>query len=81
VRPKARLVQAFPKRLKAADYDISIELDQEDGRLTVFDLDEDEDVTTAFTPLGVENLAELVRHLQSKCQIASADAGVNLPRR
>jgi hypothetical protein len=39
--------------------EISIELDPEDGRLTVFDLAEDG--TTAFTRFGIENLAELVQ--------------------
>jgi hypothetical protein len=39
--------------------EISVELDPEDGRLTVFDLAEDG--TTAFTRFGIENLAELIQ--------------------
>ncbi|HLQ93249.1 MAG TPA: hypothetical protein VK148_24775 [Xanthobacteraceae bacterium] len=39
--------------------EISIELDPEDGRLTVWDLDEDG--TTAFTRFGIDNLTELVQ--------------------
>jgi hypothetical protein len=39
--------------------EISIELDPEDGRLTVLDLAEDG--TTAFTRFGIDNLAELVQ--------------------
>jgi hypothetical protein len=50
--------------------EIAIELDPEDGRLTVFDLSEDE--TTAFTRFGIDNLAELV-------QIYKADPSL-LPR-
>jgi hypothetical protein len=47
--------------------EISIELDPEDGRLTVFDLDEDG--TTAFTHLSVENLAELVRIYKANARL------------
>jgi hypothetical protein len=50
--------------------EISIELDPEDGRLTVLDLAEDG--TTAFTRFGIDNLAELV-------QIYKADPNL-LPR-
>jgi hypothetical protein len=39
--------------------EISIELDPEDGRLTV--LGPGEEGITAFTPFGVDNLAELVQ--------------------
>ena len=39
--------------------EIALELEPEDGRLYVWDLDDD-DVVTAFTPFGVENLKELV---------------------
>lgn len=39
--------------------EIAIELDPEDGRLTVLDLSEDG--TTAFTRFGIDNLAELVQ--------------------
>ena len=39
--------------------EIALELEPEDGRLYVCDLDDD-DVVTAFTPFGVENLKELV---------------------
>ena len=38
-------------------------MDPEDGRLTIFDLD-DEVSTTAFTPVGVENLKELLADLK-----------------
>ena len=38
-------------------------MDPEDGRLTVIDLD-DEVSTTAFTPFGVENLKELLADLK-----------------
>jgi len=50
--------------------EIAIELDPEDGRLTVLDLSEDG--TTAFTRFGIDNLAELV-------QIYKADPNL-LPR-
>jgi hypothetical protein len=40
-------------------YEISIELDPEDGRLTVLGLGEEG--TTAFTRFGIDNLAELVQ--------------------
>jgi hypothetical protein len=39
--------------------EIALELDPEDGRLYVCDLDDDV-VVTAFTPFGVERLKELV---------------------
>jgi hypothetical protein len=39
--------------------EISIELDPEDGRLTVLGLGEDG--TTAFTRFGIDNLTELVQ--------------------
>lgn len=39
--------------------EISLELEPEDGRLYVCELDDD-DVVTAFTSFGVENLKELV---------------------
>ncbi len=39
--------------------EISIEMDPEDGRLTV--LGPAEETITAFTRLGVENLAELIK--------------------
>lgn len=39
--------------------EIALELEPEDGRLYVCDLDDD-DVVTAFTPFGVENLKALV---------------------
>jgi hypothetical protein len=39
-------------------HDISIEMDPEDGRLTVWGTGED--TITAFTDLGVENLAQIV---------------------
>ena len=39
--------------------EISIELDPEDGRLTVLGLDDEG--TTAFTRFGIDNLAELVQ--------------------
>jgi uncharacterized protein YciU (UPF0263 family) len=39
--------------------EISVELDPEDGRLTVWHLDEDG--TTAFTRFGIDNLTELVQ--------------------
>lgn len=39
--------------------EIALELEPEDGRLYVCDLDDD-DLVTAFTPFGVENLKELV---------------------
>ncbi|MGH7073019.1 MAG: hypothetical protein ACREFD_02305 [Stellaceae bacterium] len=39
--------------------DISIEMDPEDGRLTV--LGPGEESTTSFTDLGVENLAQIVK--------------------
>lgn len=38
--------------------EIALELEPEDGRLYVCDLDDD--VVTAFTPFGVDNLKELV---------------------
>jgi hypothetical protein len=47
--------------------EISIELEPEDGRLTVFDLSEDG--TTAFTHLGVENLAEIVRIYKTNARL------------
>jgi hypothetical protein len=47
--------------------EISIELEPEDGRLTVFDLGEDG--TTAFTHLGVENLAEIVRIYKTNARL------------
>jgi hypothetical protein len=40
-------------------HDISIEMDPEDGRLTVWGTGEQ--TITAFTDLGVENLAQLVK--------------------
>jgi hypothetical protein len=40
-------------------HDVSIEMDPEDGRLTV--LGPGEEATTAFTEYGVENLAEIVK--------------------
>jgi hypothetical protein len=51
--------------------EIRIELDPEDGRLTVLGLGEEG--TTAFTRFGIDNLAELV-------QIYKADPNL-LPRR
>jgi hypothetical protein len=51
--------------------EISIQLDPEDGRLRVLGLGDE--ATTAFSPFGVDNLAELV-------QIHKADPGL-LPRR
>jgi hypothetical protein len=39
--------------------EIALELEPEDGRLYVCDLDDD-DLVTAFTLFGVENLKELV---------------------
>ena len=39
--------------------EISIELEPEDGRLTVLGLGEE--ATTAFTRFGIDNLAELVK--------------------
>ena len=50
---------------------VSIQLNPEDGRLSVLGLGDE--ATTAFSPFGVENLAELV-------QIHKADP-VLLPRR
>ena len=38
-------------------------MDPEDGRLTIIDLDDDVS-TTAFTPFGVENLKELLADLK-----------------
>ena len=43
--------------------DIASHMDPEDGCLSVMDLD-DEVSTTAFTPLGVENLKELLADLK-----------------
>jgi hypothetical protein len=40
-------------------HEISIELDPEDGRLTVLGLGEEG--TTAFTRFGIDNLAELIQ--------------------
>jgi hypothetical protein len=51
--------------------EISIQLDPEDGRLSVLGLGDE--ATTAFSPFGVDNLAEFV-------QIHKADPGL-LPRR
>ena len=51
--------------------EISIQLDPEDGRLRVLGLGDE--ATTAFSPFGVGNLAELV-------QIHKTDPGL-LPRR
>jgi len=39
--------------------DVATEMDPEDGRLTVWGPDEQS--TTAFTDLGVENLAQIVK--------------------
>ena len=39
--------------------EISLEMDPEDGRVTVWGIGEE--AVTAFTDLGVENLAEIVR--------------------
>jgi hypothetical protein len=39
--------------------EISLEMDPEDGRVTVWGIGEE--AITAFTDLGVENLAEIVR--------------------
>jgi hypothetical protein len=44
--------------------EICIELDPEDGRLTVWDLDEDG--TTAFTRFGIDNLTEVVQRYKAK---------------
>ena len=41
----------------------SMSMDTEDGRLTITDLDE-EVSTNAFTPLGIENLKELLADLK-----------------
>jgi hypothetical protein len=38
--------------------DVALEMDPEDGRLTVYDVDDEG--TTAFTDFGIENLKELV---------------------
>ena len=51
--------------------EISIQLDPEDGRIRVLGLGDE--AITAFSPFGVDNLAELV-------QIHKADPGL-LPRR
>jgi hypothetical protein len=40
-------------------HDVSIEMDPEDGRLTV--LGPGEEAITAFTDFGVENLAEIIK--------------------
>jgi hypothetical protein len=47
--------------------EISVELDPEDGCLTVWGLAEDG--TTAFTDLGVENLAEIVRIYKTNARL------------
>jgi hypothetical protein len=38
--------------------DVALEMDPEDGRLTVYGLDDEG--TTAFTDFGIENLKELI---------------------
>lgn len=38
--------------------DVALEMEPEDGRLTVYGFDDDG--TTAFTPFGIENLKELI---------------------
>jgi hypothetical protein len=38
--------------------DVALEMDPEDGRLTVYDVNDEG--TTAFTRFGIENLKELV---------------------
>ena len=43
--------------------EISIDMDPEDGRLTI--LGPGEEATTAFTQVGVENLAELVKMIKA----------------
>jgi hypothetical protein len=47
--------------------EISVELDPEDGCLTVWGLAEDG--TTAFTDLSVENLAELVQIYKANARL------------
>ena len=55
----ARMVGEDEKTLE----EIAMQMDPEDGRLSVIDLD-DEVFTTAFTPFGVENLKELLADLK-----------------
>ncbi len=40
-------------------HEIALEMEPEDGRLSICDLDNDVAIT-AFTPFGVENLKELI---------------------
>lgn len=47
--------------------EIALELEPEDGRLYVCDLDDD-DLVTAFTPFGIENLKELVAEYKAGCR-------------
>jgi hypothetical protein len=47
---------------------IVLELEPEDGRLYVGDLDDD-DVVTAFTPFGVENLEQLVEDYKRQAAV------------
>lgn len=45
--------------------DIAADMDPEDGRLSVVDLDDDVSIT-AFTAFGVENLKELLADLKPR---------------
>jgi hypothetical protein len=41
--------------------DVALEMEPEDGCLTVYDVgNNDEGVTIAFTPFGIDNLKELI---------------------
>jgi hypothetical protein len=63
--------------------EISIQLDPEDGRLGVLGLGEES--TTAFTRLGIDNLAELVRiytvHISGSRSVTPRRLSEMLPRK
>jgi len=55
--------------------DISIEMDPEDGRLTVYGTGEE--TITAFTDFGIENLAQIVEIYKASPNLMARDPKAN----
>jgi hypothetical protein len=61
IRRVARMLSEDEDRL----YEIALDMEPEDGCLTILDVDED-DAIMAFTAEGIENLRELLADLEQK---------------
>ena len=61
IRRGARMLSEDEDRL----YEIALDMEPEDGCLTILDVDED-DAIMAFTAEGIENLRELLADLEQK---------------